>query len=52
MLEKKHINPAFFSYTYEQIIRRGGAQGEEIAKVLGKKPKKADKKTKEDKGGE
>ena len=53
MLEKKHINPVFFNYSYEQIIRKGGAQGEEIARVLGKKAeKKTFKKRREDKGGE
>ena len=52
MLEKKHINPIFFKYTYEQIIRKGGSQGEEIARVLGKKAEKITKKKKEDKGGE
>lgn len=51
MLEKKHINPIFESYTYEQIIRKCGVQAEEIAKLLGKKPIKKPKKE-EEKGGE
>jgi hypothetical protein len=43
-LEKKHINPVIFTWSYAKIMRECGDQAEEIAKVLGKKAEKKSKK--------
>ncbi len=43
-LEKKHINPVIFTWSYARIMRECGEQAEEIVKVLGKKAEKKEKK--------